>query len=163
MKNEIKRLFNEDVKDRSVSNLQEYLPEIAKRDKKRAKELRKILEGYIGELDAQTLFYAGFVFHHQGSKRATAKARMLAKQGVELCEGKNTKVCKQVRWLYAGSTDRLLVLDKKPQKYGTQYRRKKNGKGFELLNVDPTTTDEERKVFNVPTLAEAKKLSKNIK
>jgi len=166
MENRIKQLFKEDIVDRKAGNLQERLPEIKRRDKLRAKELRKILEKLKkseGELDAKTLFYAGFIFHHQGTKRATSKARSLAKRGVKLCEGKNTKACKQVRWLYAGSTDRLLMLEGKPQKYGTQYRRKKDSKDFYLYRIDPATTDDERKAFNVPTLAEAKKLAKNIK
>ncbi len=166
MKNRIKQLFKEDVLDRTAGNIKERLPEIMKRDKERAKELRKLLEGLKEDgdgLDAQTLYYAAFIFHHQGTKRATARARSIAKRGVKLCEGKNTKACKQVCWLYAASTDRFLRLEGKLQKYGTQYRRKKNGKGFYLPSVDPTTTDEERKALNVPTLAEAKKFAKNIK
>lgn len=165
MNDKIKQLFKEDVADRKAANLQERLPEIRKRDKIRAKKLRKILDelkGGLGELDAQSLFYAGFIFHHQGTKRATIQARSLARRGVKICKGKNTKACKQVRWLYAGSTDRLLMLSDKPQKYGTQYKRKKNKNGFYLYKVDPKTTDEERKSLNVPTITEAKKLAKNI-
>jgi len=164
--NRIKQLFKEDIADRKAGNLQKRLPEIMKHDKKRARELRKLLEELDkrgNKLDIQTLYYAGFIFHHQGTKRATAKARSLASRGVQLCEGKNTKICKQIRWLYAGSTDRLLIKEGKLQKYGTQYRRKKNGKGFSLQSVDSSTTDEERKALNVPTLSEAKKLAKNIK
>ncbi len=165
MEDKIKQLFKEDVVDRKAGNLQERLPEIRRRDKVRAKELRKIfskLKDGIDKLDAECLFYSGFILHHQGSKRATIHARLLAKRGVKLCEGKNTKICKQVRWLYAGSTDRLLMLKGEPQKYGTQYRRRKNGDGYYLYKFNPKTTNEERKLFNVPTIEEAKKLAKNI-
>jgi hypothetical protein len=91
------------------------------------------------------------------------KARSYTKQGVKKCEGKNTKICKQIRWLYAGSTDRLLILKDKPQKYGTQYHCKKDGKSFKLYEIDPKTNDKEREDLNVPTLSEAKKFAKKIK
>jgi len=165
MESRIKQLFKEDVLDRKTCKLEDDCSELEKRDKIRAKELRKILKKLKKDgdkLDADTLFYGGFIFHHQGTKRATAQARSLAKRGVKLCEGKNKKACKQVRWLYAGSTDRLLIQEGKIQKYGTQYRRKKNGKGFYLQSIDPKTTDEERKALNVPILKEAKKLAKSM-
>jgi len=162
MKNKIKKLFQEDIADRKKPNLDDCWPEVSMRDKERAREVRALIKNYKGKLDVQTLYYMGFIFHHQGTKVSSAKARLLAGQGIELCKGKNTKICKQVRWLYAGSTDRFLRLKGEPQKYGTQYHRKKKGGEYELYRIDPKTTDEERKKFNVPSLKEAKKLAKKI-
>ena len=165
MKDRIKKLFQEDVADRKKVNFSKDWPEIAKRDKVRAKTLRRILEKIRKEnreLDVKTLFYTGIIFHHQGTCRSLMRARFYAKQGVKKCERKNTKICKQIRWLYAGSTDRLLILKDKPQKYGTQYRYKKDSKNFELYKIDPKTTDKEREDLNVPNLNEAKKLAKKV-
>lgn len=162
MKDKIKKLFQEDIADRRKPNLDDCWLEVSKRDKERAREVRAFIENYKGKLDVQTLYYMGFILHHQGTKKSSSKARSLAGQGIKLCKGKNTKVCKQIRWLYAGSTDRLLRLKGEPQKYGTQYHRKKKGGEYKLYRVDPKTTDEDRKEFNVPSLAEAKKLAKKI-
>ncbi len=163
MKDDIKKLFKEDVKERKHPDLCNRLDELKKHDKERVKKLKIILEKNKEELDPQTLFYAGFIFHHQGTQAATTKARSLSKQGVKLCLNKNSKACKQVRWLYAGSTDRLLRLQGKPQKYGTQYKRNKKDGSYTLGKVDSKTTDEERKALNVPTLKEAHKLAKKIR
>jgi len=160
--NKIKKLFQEDIADRKKPNLDDCWPEVSKRDKQRAREVRAFIKNYKGKLDVQILYYMGFILHHQGTKLSSSQARLLAKRGIELCKGKNTKVCKQIRWLYAGSTDRLLRLKGEPQKYGTQYHRKKKGGKYELYCIDPKTTDEERKEFNVPILAEARKLAKKI-
>lgn len=58
------------------------------------------------------------------------------------------------RWLAAGSEDRKLMYEKKPQNRGTQYQ-KVDGK-WVLWQVDQATTDEQRDEWNVPPLAEAK-------
>jgi hypothetical protein len=158
----LKLLFQEDIADRKAPNFQERFPEIEKRDKVRVKKVIEIIKDKKA-LELQDLYYSSFIFHHQGTKIATQKAQSLAKEGVKICGEKKTKICNRTRWLYAAATDRLLTLNKKPQKYGTQYHRLKNGKGFKLLPVDPKTTDKERMALNVPTLAEAKINAKNIK
>jgi len=58
------------------------------------------------------------------------------------------------RWLMAAAYDRWLMKQGKPQKYGTQYTSHGN-EPYQLWDVDPTTTDEERVAWNVPLLTEA--------
>jgi len=47
------------------------------------------------------------------------------------------------------------MMQGKPQKYSTQYRSA--GDHYELYDVDPDTSDEERALWNVPPLAEARR------
>jgi len=162
MNKALKILFQEDVADRKAPDFQERFSEIAKRDKARMKKVSNIIRD-TNTLELQDLYHASFIFHHQGTKVATQKARSLTKEGIKICGEKKTKICNRMRWLHAAATDRLLILDKKPQKYGTQYRRLKNGKGFKLHPVDPKVADQERIDLNVPTLAEARINAKNIK
>ncbi len=55
------------------------------------------------------------------------------------------------RWLAAAAHDRWLMRQGKPQKYGTQYVTE--GDRWRLWEVDPATTDQERKEWSVPPLA----------
>jgi len=64
---------------------------------------------------------------------------------------------RSARWLKAASRDRLLLRQKMPQWYGTQYVRDTSGK-WALGQIDETAvTDDERVQLAVPTLAEARK------
>jgi hypothetical protein len=64
---------------------------------------------------------------------------------------------RSARWLKAASWDRLLLRQKKPQWYGTQYVREANGK-WALNQIDESAvTDADRIQLATPTLAEAKK------
>jgi hypothetical protein len=78
----------------------------------------------------------------------------LALRGVELG-------CRPARWLAAAALDRWLMATGKPQRYGTQYRRIGSGP-FELWQVDPETTDEERAAWDVPPLAEAQRRAEEL-
>ncbi len=64
---------------------------------------------------------------------------------------------RSARWLKAASWDRMLLRQKKPQWYGTQYVQDSGGK-FVLYTIDESAvTDADRIQMAVPTLAEAKK------
>jgi hypothetical protein len=62
---------------------------------------------------------------------------------------------RKARWLAAAAYDRWLMHQGQPQKYGTQYRAEAGA--WTLWKVDPSTTDEERARWDVPTLEEAKR------
>jgi hypothetical protein len=55
----------------------------------------------------------------------------------------------------AAAYDKWLMYQGMPQKYGTQYVP--DGIGLRLWDVDPTTTDEERVTWDLPTMAELQK------
>jgi hypothetical protein len=65
------------------------------------------------------------------------------------------------RWLAAAAYDRWLMNQGKPQKYGTQYISS-GDEPYRLGDFDPTTTDEERAAWNVPSLAEALKQAEEL-
>jgi len=48
----------------------------------------------------------------------------------------------------------------KPQKYGTQFRKGKNGDPEVVKPIDESVTDKERAKYNVPSLAEAVEIHK---
>ena len=54
------------------------------------------------------------------------------------------------RWLYAAATDRLCMTQGKRQKFGTQFGRRDGT--CELLPVQKTTTDAERRAYGVLSL-----------
>ena len=78
---------------------------------------------------------------------------------------KENKWIEKSKWLFAATTDRLLVREGKPQKYGTQFHQKNINSPRELFEYDKTTTDKERKALNVPTLKQTlrnlKKMDQN--
>jgi hypothetical protein len=54
----------------------------------------------------------------------------------------------------AEATDRLLMIQAKPQRYGTQYVFEPVHQRWKLYPVDPLTSDIERRAFLIPPLAE---------
>ena len=85
---------------------------------------------------------------------STSGARELALKAAELGH------LQLARWLAAAAYDRWLMLQNKPQKYGTQYRS--DGDRWKLWDVDPATTDAERAAWDVPSLAEALALAEEL-
>ncbi|MEO6509229.1 MAG: hypothetical protein ABIO02_04700 [Patescibacteria group bacterium] len=139
-------LFNEDQADRydiQQWSTQEKIDAIALRDTKRLAEVQMLLEE--NELHApDDLYYAAMIFQHGSSVEHFKKANRLAEQSMDLGY-------EPAKWLYAASLDRALLNEGKPQKFGTQYKITTD-REKEYFPCDPTTTDEERKKYNVPRL-----------
>jgi hypothetical protein len=141
---ELRRVFEEDQGDR----LAEELPaDMRLRDRARRKRVVELLDAGAAET-GEDFFHAAMVFQHGEELADYRRAHELALRAAELGHGTG-------RWLAAAAHDRWLMHEGKPQKYGTQYRG--TGDGFELYEVDPATTDEERAEWNVPPLAEARR------
>ena len=67
------------------------------------------------------------------------------------------------KWLSAAAWDRMLMMQGRPQWYGTQFVRH-DKEPFELYVVDETAvTDEDRRAFGVPTLAESRAKAASMK
>ena len=93
---------------------------------------------------------AALIFQHGVDSVAYKMAIKMMEKAVELNTNTN-------KWLLAAATDRYLVSVGKPQIYGTQYYKDSREGPFKMNDLDTTKiTDEERKKFNVPTLAEQK-------
>ena len=150
----IRTLFDADQQDRkSPALLKKALKErwktIEKNDGLRREEINSILKNNI-DFRGVDYFRMGLIFQHGTTPDSIKQAQDLAKKGIE---GGN----KKSRWLYAAATDRLLMMQKKKQKYGTQFYLDTKTKEWALHPVSEKTTDEERALYNIKPLHLVKK------
>ena len=146
----LKRIFAQDQHERKY--FKKYQSVMGKNDKKRRSETKKIIDKNLLKT-ATDYFMAGMIFQHGDKPEDYIFTQKLALKSAKLGE-------EQGKWLYAASTDRLLVNQGKKQKYGTQYhgvviKDKKTGKEkmkMKLYPIDKRTTDKLRTEYNVPPL-----------
>jgi hypothetical protein len=91
------------------------------------------------------------VFQHGETAAEIERAHQYALRAVEL-EPANASA----RWLAAAAEDRVHMLRSEPQRWGTQFR--KEAGTYVLYPVDPSVTDAERAAWNVPPLADTRKM-----
>lgn len=91
------------------------------------------------------LYHAAWLFNHGDDATEVWRAHVLAREAAERGHG-------PARWLAAAAYDRWCMFEGRAQKYGTQFVP--DGKGYRLWDVEPETTDEERRQWDVPPLAE---------
>ncbi len=118
---------------------------------------RREIMGYLQEGKINTandLFYAALIFQHGNCPDHYKLGNLLAEKAMQKGDATVMGGDGAVRWLYAATLDRYLISLGKPQKFGTQYWRP-SGR-WELYPVDSSTTDHERLLYNVPSLAAAK-------
>lgn len=150
MSKSLKTLFVEDQNDRTSGVDYKVL---VKNDRKR-RELANAFLKSKKKLTLEEIYYAAMFFHHSASKNDVKKARGLALLNMgrgELLKKEN-KWIEKSKWLFAATTDRLLVREGKPQKYGTQFHQENIDSPRELFDYDKNTTDKERVALYVPTL-----------
>jgi len=114
---------------------------VAKKDKDRRKEVKQFFAK--NQIKTGKDYYnAAMIFQHGTSISHFRKAKQLARKSMGLGH-------EQAKWLFAATTDRVLVKEGKKQKYGTQFYKKNKGK-WRLYPINKNTTDDERKALNVP-------------
>jgi len=150
----IKGLFEEDQADRRSATLRKLSDKkrwayIQPRDKKRIEEVKRIIEKN-SNLKGLDYFRAGIIFQHGTRLENIKTAQELAHKGHKLGHKKS-------KWLYAAATDRILTRQGKKQRFGTQYQKNDQGK-WGLYPVQKSTTDKERRKYNVKSLQEAKEM-----
>jgi hypothetical protein len=155
IQNRIKTLLNEDQLDRKSPALLKKTPEarwkaIQKRDNSRREELETILKRH-SNFRGIDYFRMGLIFQHGNTLDSIRRARDLAKQGIE-------KEHKKSRWLYAAATDRMLMMQGKKQKYGTQFYLDPKTNEWKLHPISKNTTDDERTQYNIKPLHLVKKM-----
>jgi len=155
--NKIYKIFLSDQKDHGAVKIRTYNNEedwakLTERDKKRQKNILKILKNKKFTFTSEDYFMAGIIFQHGTTIADSKKAISLAKNGAEMGNDR-------AKWLFAAATDRLLLRQKKKQKFGTQYQKKNNK--WRLSPVDKKTTDKERAKYNVVTLKQARAKAEN--
>jgi hypothetical protein len=139
----IKKLFDEDQNDRISRKILKYSDKkrwkiISSRDKKRLEIIKAIVKKT--PLEGIDYFRAGIIAQHSSAPEGIRFAQFLAKESIK-------KRYEKAKWLYAAATDRLLIMKKKPQKYGTQYGKFENK--WKLFPTNKKTTDKERARYNI--------------
>ena len=147
MNKKLKQVYDEDIADRNNKIPDE---ELNKNDRLRIIQVQNILSE-TKNLEAQDYHHAALIFQHGETIEHYKKANELAVKAVEL--GDNS-----ARWLAAASLDRSLLMERKAQKYGTQFKLDDNGKWELALPIDLSITDEERVKWDVPPLKDALKV-----
>jgi hypothetical protein len=117
-------------------------------------KIHKKMENELNSLPKKKLtprqkFICAMIYHHAFTKESSKKALKYIQEAQE--EGYQRQ-----KWLVASIRDRLLQLQRKPQKYGTQIIELKNGK-FKQYKTDNSISDEERIKLGLPKLKNLKK------
>lgn len=149
---ELKRMYDEDQNSRRVSNID--WTKLTKEDNQRKIRLYELIkQGAI--LTGQDYYHSAMIFQHGRDSVAYGMAVKHMRKAIELDSTIN-------KWLLAAAIDRELTSRNKPQIYGTQYvKRSLEGK-WESYEMDTTqVTDQERRYYQVPTLAEQKEVLRN--
>ena len=144
---ELQKMRDDDQSARMVTNI-DWL-KLDKADSLREKRVYQLLKSN-QVLTAPDYENAALIFQHGADSVAYKMAVKMMEKAVEIDLNID-------RWLLAAATDRYLVYIGKPQIYGTQYYKETREGPFLMCDFDKTKiTDEERRKFNVPILAEQK-------
>lgn len=147
----LREIMHADQDDRQSAPGPDQWKGISKRDAARRAEVQAELAA--GRVETSADFYnAALVMQHGDTLEEIRMAHALATIAASL-----DPLDRSARWLKAASWDRLMLRQKKPQWYGTQYVSDASGK-WALYQVDESAvTDADRIELAVPTLADAKK------
>jgi hypothetical protein len=120
------------------------------------RRIRKQLEVLIAnrrELSPREHFISAMIYHHGFTIKSSKKALRHIKIAQKRSYNKQ-------KWLIASIIDRLLQLEGKPQKYGTQIVKLRNGK-YKQYRLDNSISDKERTSLGLPKLKNLKKSLEN--
>lgn len=148
---ELARLAAEDQDDRKPGAGEIDWEGIAPRDRARVARVKEIVAAGGAKLP-DDLYHAALVLQHGEEVAEFQMAHDLALRAAEADADLTS-----ARWLAAAALDRLLVRSGKPQKYGTQMIRE-DGR-WVVAEVDPAVTDAERALWEVPPLAESRRIA----
>lgn len=159
-KNNLKKIYDEDQKDRVEKLWERDEKLMAERDATRLKRILELVEQDQLETSADYL-HAAMILQHGSETKHYELAHELAQKAAD-----NGYVPEQGEadplWLAAAAKDRSLMSQGKPQLYGTQIKKDSKEGAWYLYPVDPSVTDEERARFHVRTLADSQKRADNL-
>ncbi len=142
----LKSLFDRDCEDHAVPKIagSRSYADMRIRDSKRRDTVRRILrdENLTHCID---LYHAAWVLNHGEQPEDAELAYRLAEQSFK-------SGYRPAGWLFAAAFDRYCMYRGLPQRFGTQIVP--DGLRYRLWDVNPKTTDEERKQYDVPSLDE---------
>jgi tetratricopeptide (TPR) repeat protein len=142
---ELKKMYDGDQGSRMVSTID--WAQLSKNDNIRENRVYELIkEGKI--VTGKDYYHSAMIFQHGKDSVAYGMAVKQMKKAIELDPTIN-------KWLLAAAIDRDLMSRSKSQIYGTQYVKKGQDGKWERYKIDTTqVTAEERKYYNVETLAE---------
>jgi hypothetical protein len=147
----LRAIVQADQADRQGSATTAQWKEISKRDAARRSQLHaELVAGRIRS--AADFYHAGLVMQHGDTLEDIRLAHSFATIASVL-----DPLDRSARWLKAASWDRMLMRQKKPQWYGTQYVTDSKGKVVLYTIDENAVTDADRIELAAPTLAEARK------
>jgi hypothetical protein len=115
-------------------------------DAERRRQLRTLL-AHKEVNDPLSLYRAAMVFQHGDQIDDIDTAHRLAMRAAE-------QGFEPARWLAAAALDRWLMYRGRPQRFGTQIVP--DGVRYRVWDVDPATSDEERRRWNVAPLSQVR-------
>lgn len=149
---ELQKMYSEDQDSRMVNNIDWTV--LSKQDKERESRVYELIKSE-QIVTGKDYYNSAMIFQHGSDSIAYGMAVKHMRKAIELDTTIN-------RWLLAAAIDRDLLSRNKPQIYGTQYS-KKNGEEWKRSTIDTMQiTDEERKFYNVETLAEQLEKARNM-
>jgi hypothetical protein len=101
------------------------------------------------KLTPREKFICAIIYHHGFTITCSRKAK-------KFIEDAQAEGYKKELWVRGSITDRMLQLQRKPQKYGSQIVKLKNGK-YKQYKLDGTISDEERTALGFPKLKDLKR------
>ncbi|KAB2335574.1 hypothetical protein [Bacillus mesophilum] len=138
MNEKLKQLFEEDQHD-----LRTLPHDKTVRDRERRNEVKVILDSG-GATIAIDFIHAAIIFQHGEGLEDWWQAYKLSVKAVDLGF--------QPKWVAAVALDRWLLHQGKPLKYGNQVIP--FGGVYRIPQIDPKTTDEERRKWDIPSILE---------
>jgi hypothetical protein len=149
----LQSIVRADQADRLGQPTAEQWEGVARRDAERRSQVHEELRG--GRVrSAYDFFNAALVMQHGSELEEIRLAHALATVSASM--DSTSPQARQALWLKAASWDRMMRTLGRPQWYGTQFLRDKNGT-VTLYTVDESAvTDPDRVALAAPTLAEAR-------
>jgi hypothetical protein len=140
----INELYEQEARTQLDPNHADWKARLAASHQRRVEVLGFLEQRLVTSSEA--LYQAAVIFQNGGTSEFYKLAHQLAERAMELGSLK-------ARWIYAAAMDRYLLSNGKLQKFGTQMVQTIDGRRS-LQPVEPTTTDEERLKYGVPSLVE---------
>ena len=153
---ELEKIFREDQADRSPSGQKPIdWSVVGPRD---AQRRTRVLEIYRagGLTEGKDFFHAAMVLQHGHDPEDFLLCHELCVTAVFLHGSEKGDWVAGAKWLAAASEDRFLQSIGRKQRFGTQYRAVDPDPTWHLGEIEDGVSDEMRKSWNTPSLAEAK-------
>jgi hypothetical protein len=151
---ELTRMFDEDQSDREPSSGQPInWVQVSQRDQAR-RERALVLYRSAALKTGEDLYHVAMILQHGSAPEDYLLAHELCVAAIFSADTDAGAWMEDAKWLAAASEDRFLSSIGRKQRFGTQFRS--DDVEFTLEPMEEGITDEIRKLWSVPTLAQAK-------